>query len=262
MVVPCGKCLECLQRKRSDWTIRISHEEKICKCSAFITLTYDEFNVPVTENGNLTLKKSDLQDYFKRVLYFSKKGSRKFPDGYLKKYRKFDKPLVQFSCGEYGSHTDRPHYHSAVFNVDPDILSDCWSVYEDKKGNVQIGEVNPASIHYLTKYIVNPETYEDYLDKQKPFRLMSKGLGHGFADVIGNYCHANQSTVIARPGGNKSVLPRYLVDKIFSKGEKYSIAEKAIQEKLKQDPPDFDTQVKHREYLYLLAEKSSKSKKC
>ena len=33
----------------------------------FITLTYDTQFVPITENGYMTLKKSDLQKFFKRL---------------------------------------------------------------------------------------------------------------------------------------------------------------------------------------------------
>jgi len=241
MTVPCGKCLGCLQRKRADWTQRISYEEKICRSSAFVTLTYDDFSVPVTDNGNLTLSKKDLQKYCKRV---------------------YTPGMRFFAVGEYGSKTFRPHYHLAVFNSDVDRLYDKWAIRGERLGNVKMGEVNPASIHYLTKYLVNEDSYKDYLDAQKPFRLMSKGLGNGLQGDIRGYCINNMSNIVPVGGGNKSLLPRYISDKIFTKAQKFEIAEKAIQEMDKKRDQDFSILVKHRDYLTEIARKTSKSNKC
>jgi len=239
MSVPCGKCLGCLQRKRADWTQRIAYEEKKCKSSSFITLTYDEFHVPYTDNGNLTLKKSDLQKFFKRV---------RTPG------------LIFFAVGEYGSRTLRPHYHAAVFNSTPDRLYDAWSIYGDRLGDVQIGDVNPASIHYLTKYMVNDQ--EEILDALKPFRLMSKGLGKGLANELEHYCHNNKSNIVRAPGGQQIVLPRYIGDKIFSSAQRSEIARKAQENSDKNRETSFDVLVKHRDYMRMLAQQTSKSRKC
>lgn len=241
LTVPCGKCLECLQRQRADWSIRLAYEEKICKSSAFVTLTYDDFSIPVTDNGNNTLSKYDLQCYCKRI---------------------YNKGLRFFAVGEYGSHTFRPHYHLAVFNADPEKLVDKWSLYGNKKGNVKLGEINPASIHYLTKYLVNPENKMNFRDSQKPFRLMSKGLGNGYQDEIRDYCISNKSNVVILAGGNKGVLPRYIADKVFSKAEKFEIAEKAIQDQAKKRNECFEKIVDRHWYKLMLSEKTSKSNKC
>jgi len=249
-VVPCGKCLECLQRKRTDWSIRLAYEERNCKKAWFITLTYNDWNVPITANGNLTLDKKELQKYFKRVWMASRYRVEK----------QWCSDLKYFAVGEYGSDTERPHYHAAVFNVHEDILNDCWSLYGDKIGNVKFGQVEPASIHYLTKYIVNEETYSPHLDADKPFRIMSKGLGNGLQDVVGNYCVNLQSTVIAVNGGSKAVLPRYIVDKIFTKAQKFEIAENAIKAKDAKKQVDFYKEYEHRKYLMELAKQTSKSK--
>lgn len=242
MSVPCGKCLGCLQRKRSDWTLRIAYEEKNCISSCFVTLTYNEWSVPVTANGNLTLVKSDLQKYIKRI----------------------NRPGVRFfGVGEYGSDNSRPHYHACIFNADIEKIYNKWGRYEDKFGFVDLGEVNPASIHYITKYMVNEDAInKNYLDAQKPFRLMSKGLGKGLADDYREYCNNHQSNIVRLAGGQQAVIPRYIDNLIFSKAQKWTIAEKAISESQKKEITEFYRLAEHREYLTELARITSKSNKC
>ena len=62
LVVPCGKCYACRERKASDWAIRMYHEAQMHHASTFITLTYDNEHLP--ENG--TLKIEHFQKFMKR----------------------------------------------------------------------------------------------------------------------------------------------------------------------------------------------------
>lgn len=43
--VPCNKCPECLENRRTSWSIRIAEEAKDHIHSSFITLTYDDRNI-------------------------------------------------------------------------------------------------------------------------------------------------------------------------------------------------------------------------
>ena len=121
--VNCGKCVYCKKRRVNSWVFRMTEEEKVSFSSYFITLTYDNKNVPVTKNGFMTLNKKDVQDYMKRLRYFHEKKS--------------DKKLVYYFAGEYGPKTFRPHYHAIVFNVmDPELFGKAW-----QKGQVVVGNV-------------------------------------------------------------------------------------------------------------------------
>ena len=40
--VPCGKCAACMQRKRSEWSVRLQNELQYASSAAFITLTYSD----------------------------------------------------------------------------------------------------------------------------------------------------------------------------------------------------------------------------
>jgi len=65
--------------------------ESLChEDNAFITLTYDNENLP----ENATLVPKDLKDFQKRLRYHA------------------NIDLRFFSVGEYGEKTQRPHYHA------------------------------------------------------------------------------------------------------------------------------------------------------
>jgi len=96
LLVPCGKCMHCRVAKRREWSLRMLHELDEHEDSIFITLTYDEDNVP----ENMSLRKADLQKFFKRL--------RKALG---------DRTIKYFACGEYGDKTERLHYHSIIFGL-------------------------------------------------------------------------------------------------------------------------------------------------
>ena len=43
--VPCGRCLPCQKKRRSDWSLRLEHEYLADDSAFFITLTYDDHNL-------------------------------------------------------------------------------------------------------------------------------------------------------------------------------------------------------------------------
>ena len=42
LLLPCGKCHECLSKRAIDWATRVEHELTLSPESSFITLTYDD----------------------------------------------------------------------------------------------------------------------------------------------------------------------------------------------------------------------------
>ena len=67
VAVPCGKCPECVARRTSAWSFRLTKEGERAHSSAFITLTYDTDHIHITKNGFMGLCKRDLQLFFKRT---------------------------------------------------------------------------------------------------------------------------------------------------------------------------------------------------
>lgn len=226
--VPCGKCNFCLQSKRMDWSFRLSQELKRASTAKFVTMTYDEPNLPwkdyVDDSGEVhtvpTLNKSDVQLYQKRL-------RKAHSEAWQENGSFLSAPAVRYyTVGEYGTKTLRPHYHSILFNVHPEVLSRLPDIWQ--KGSVQVGTVTPASIHYVTKYVINRTM--DYGGREPPFSFMSKRPGIG-ADYLRTHTkwHRDDMRNFAQVNGVTTRLPRYYKDRIFNEDERASLAQEALE---------------------------------
>ncbi len=208
--VPCGKCLDCLRNKRNEWTFRVTEEQRTSKTSKFITLTYSDDKVPtIIDEGKTTLDKTDLQKFIKKLRYHN---SLIWPH-----------QVRYYAVGEYGTTTERPHYHLILFNVHQKVinkLNDIW-----KKGMADIKNANPATIRYVTKYLINKTG--DYDIREKPFAIMSKNpaIGYNYINRIGQYHAKTKNLYVTIPDGNKLPIPRYYKDKLFSRDERAKLTE-------------------------------------
>lgn len=200
--VPCGKCNFCLQAKRDDWSFRLRQELKACYYADFLTFTYDNEDAPV-RNGILQLEKRHVQLFTKKL-----RQEQKAVCVY---------PIRYYLVGEYGSETLRPHYHSITFNLHPQVRSRLESIWSH--GHVHYGDVTDASIHYVTKYVI--DRHGEYAGREPPFALMSRrpGLGHLYPDKMRNW-HTQELRPYAVQQGFKQRLPRYYADKIFDADQK------------------------------------------
>lgn len=141
-MIPCGKCEGCQINKANEWATRAILEAQNWPKNAFLTLTYNNDNLPKKR----TLVKADLQKFWKRL--------RKSED------------IRYLACGEYGPKTLRPHYHAIVFNYWPDdakqytknIVGDqLWTSEKLNKiwgkGYVIVGMVTYESAAYVARYV-------------------------------------------------------------------------------------------------------------
>lgn len=201
--VPCGRCPPCKTRKVQGWVFRLQQEDKRSFSSHFVTLTYDTHSVPISENGFKTLKKSDLQNFFKRLRLLCPTTEVKY-----------------YAVGEYGDEHKRPHYHAIIFNVlDTTRFQKAWTLDGKQIGNVHVGQVTNASIAYTLKYI-DKKGYERKFaadDRLKEFAVMSKKLGENYlTDSIKKYHNADLNrNYITLQDGHKIALPRYYRSKIY-----------------------------------------------
>ena len=203
MYVPCGKCISCRIARTREWTTRILHESSMYEDNCFVTLTYNDENLP--ENGSLS--KRALQLFIKRL-----------------RFELGDRRIKYYACGEYGDSTNRPHYHMCILNWNP--FTDKSSNSNSKKtGNYKssdkvsmlwpygfnvIGSLTADSIRYVAQYVQKKYTgklaEETYGDKEPPFQLCSLGMGK-------EYCLKNQDYFREKLGctihGKEVGLPRY-----------------------------------------------------
>jgi len=225
VTVPCGKCVNCMSNKRSEWTFRLEREEKASRSAFFLTLTYDELKVPYIADpisGEVwqTLNKAHLSAFIKKIRNYITRD---------KKALKIEgkPPKIRFyAIGEYGPTTKRPHYHVLLFNLNILHTSQLKKLWE--YGFIHIGAVNTASIHYVTKYFI---TYQnDYWQpRENPFTLMSQGIGKNY--MVNKTMHQKlKRTTVKNNSGIETKLPRYYKERMFSKVEREAITAKQITE--------------------------------
>lgn len=215
-VVPCGKCVVCLRRRAGGWMFRLTKEWEQSTSAYFVTLTYDDENIPTTTNDLQTLQKSDLQKFFKRLRHHTRRKIR------------------YYACGEYGSKTHRPHYHAIIFDLPVnwcrayDILVSAWTA-----GLIDLQRCSHGSIGYVTGYVIKgqKEDFTDYNtgeidDRQPEFSVMSKKLGANYLTPAKiNYHKRNLISTLPLGSGGILSMPRYYMDKIFDKEDKFKINE-------------------------------------
>lgn len=215
--VPCGKCGYCLQAKRSSWMFRVHYEMRVQQYPGyFLTLTYHPKYVRRVDGGRLSLRFRDIQLY-------------------LKKLRKAKYYCKYICVGEYGSETNRPHYHLLIWTDCPPVkLESIWFM-----GLVHFGTLSMASAMYTLKYIIQPKPPE-YQGVERPRAQFSKGIGLGYLTTAMYNYHTqdyDDPVMWSYVDGKKVSLPRYYRSKIFTKYQLKRHASKVYWEtiKLKRD---------------------------
>lgn len=224
--VPCGKCLYCLNTRRNEWSFRIFQELKHARSAWFITLTYDDHNIPLSNYYVQTLVKKDLQDWLKKVTMRHNRHEQKM----LRNPKSC--PVRYYAVGEYGTRTERPHYHAIIFNIDKAIIAKCLDSW--KHGFFQMGDVNSASIRYTTKYVINKKAEDQgHISKElrEPgFAIMSTRPPIGFQyNEAMNYHRSTWNLTVKNENGVMQPLPRIYRNKFFSQDELEYLKDELIQ---------------------------------
>jgi len=235
--VPCGRCPPCKMRRVNEWVFRLMQEEKCSLSAHFVTLTYDTQFVPISDNGFLTLRKSDFQHYMMRL-------------------RKLCYPatLKYYAVGEYGSQNKRPHFHAIIFNCpDTNYFFDAWKIDGKHLGTIHVGQVTNDSVAYTMKYIDKPtfRTQHSRDDRVPEFSLMSKGLGLCYlTDEVKKYHRSHIGDLyVTKLSGHKVSMPRIYRNRIFNQSEKeqqIGIVQSAILKYENIDREEYRTQYSDR----------------
>ncbi|QXP45033.1 replication initiator protein [Microvirus mar8] len=215
ITVACGKCLECVQQHSTEWAFRIADECKFHDKNCFITLTYNDDNLPC--DGSVSRREIQL---------------------FMKRLRKAVQPLQIrfFACGEYGKLKLRPHYHIIVFGWQPEDLF-FWQ--KDKKGNClyrspkleklwskgfsSVGDVTLDSAKYCAKYLQKFNDIPENL--AKPFVQMSNRPGIGFQAISPSSLTGDR--IYNR--GKSIKVPRYYLKKLAESHDLTSFIERRVQ---------------------------------
>jgi hypothetical protein len=240
VTLPCGQCLGCRLDRSRMWAVRCVKEADLHEENCFITLTYDDKNLP----EGRTLIKKDFQDFMKRLR--KKISPRK---------------VRYYMCGEYGSKFGRPHYHAILFGYNfPDLVPvERSNPYQSEqlysssilertwqKGFVSVGAVTLESAAYVARYIMKKITGEmedehywyfdrdtgEIYDRTPEYQACSRrpGIAHDWFLQFGSELYPDD--FITHKGKDKKIskikVPRYF-DKMFeliSPGEYEEVKQK------------------------------------
>lgn len=217
--IACGQCIGCKLEKSRQWAVRCLHESTLYEHNQYVTLTYNDENLP--SDGNLQLR--DFQNFMKRL-------------------RKKHKNVRYFHCGEYGDKTKRPHYHAILFNLHlPDKILLKTNQQGDKlytsqelltawqnKGHILIGDVTFQSAAYVARYITKKIGGKDalhhyneidlqtgeILKEQKPeYTTMSRrpGIASQWYEKFKTDVFPDDFVIV---NGKKVSTPKYYLDRL------------------------------------------------
>lgn len=216
IMLPCGQCIGCRLERSRDWACRMMHEASQYENNCFITLTYDDKNLP----HDLSLHMTHFQKFMKKL-----------------RFHNSDRRIKFFHCGEYGEATfengyiARPHYHAILFNYDfPDkelwkningnpvfiseSLSKRW-----KKGFSTIGTVTFESAAYVARYClkkINGDLAEDHYTRSHP-------LTGEILQVDPEYATMSRRPAIGKDWYSQFKGDLYPSDFIISRGNKVPV---------------------------------------
>lgn len=200
MIVDCGKCINCKQKKKREVAMRMVHESTNKKNAYFITLTYKTGEAPII-NKRLSISKEDARNYIKRIREQLRREKIN-EDGSFK----------YIFAGEYGGETNRPHYHMvATSNKEiAHILKKKW-----KKGEVNIQKViSVASIYYTAGYTEKKVGTQIKKDTENSFHKMSQGNGRDWL-FKNRDRFRNENQQFLRTGKGIIALPMYYKNKLL-----------------------------------------------
>lgn len=107
LTLACGQCHGCRLERSRAWAMRCVHETNLYKRNCFITLTYDDDNLPYRNQ----LTQRDFQLFMKRLRKHCEPTQIRFFMG--GEYGGTNPVTKRIDGGKY-----RPHYHAIIFNWD------------------------------------------------------------------------------------------------------------------------------------------------
>lgn len=239
---PCGQCQHCRYNNRRILTNRILCERELHADNSFLTLTYNDENLPDDfyhhETGELFAPLS-VNPYHH---YLFKHNLQK------KSQRKLGRSVRFFGVAEYGDQTERPHYHYALFGLPHcpygggrlvagrfqpcqcgicSHIQSCWP-----HGHIFLGKLEHDSAQYVAGYVTKKMTssrteyQRNFLQGRHPEFMRasrSPGIGAGYVDLLADhlrpYMPFTLDTIprVLQHGPKLLPLGRYMQDKLYEK---------------------------------------------
>lgn len=204
--LPCGQCIGCRAERSRQWALRCTHEAATHKKNCFITLTYDNKNLP--DDKGLDVEHWKL---------------------FIKRLRKKRGLLRYFHCGEYGEANLRPHYHACIFGLDfndkvflsstngntlyqSEELTETWG-----KGLCSVGALTYQSAAYVARYVMKKITGPQ---AKQHYERVDPRTGECW-EVRPDYVTMSRRPGIGKPWLEKFKSDVYPNDQVIHEGRKF-----------------------------------------
>lgn len=221
-MIPCKKCIGCKIDNAKQWGARIYLETKDTKNNIFLTLTYNNDNLPKNEKGIPSIKEKDWTTFINTL-------RKKFE-------RKGEKGIKYIVASEYGSKTARPHFHAIIMNInltdikktrikssktklpllESETINKIWN-----KGGAYFGTVTNESACYIAGYTIKGQqdtNYEELGINPQKIR-MSNGIGKKYFEKNKDEIYKNDNLIIKTKNGTKVIRPPKYYDRLLEKSQ-------------------------------------------
>lgn len=225
--VPCGKCVGCQIDYSHEWADRMCVELQDNPSAVFLTLTYNNLHLPLSDHGYPTLSKDDLQLFWKRL-------RKAFPE----------RRIRYFVAGEYGPKTYRPHYHAIVYGLGlsdfHDLLQHGYNELRQPyftsakleslwgNGFILFSDVNYKTCAYVARYVMKKHSKSSDFIKSRgilpEFNLSSRRPGIGLASAV-DYVTSGHTyfSLDGRDGVHQMMLPKSFIKHCKRNADKLGI---------------------------------------
>lgn len=241
--VPCNQCSGCRKRQSLEWALRCTHEVQMHRYNCYLTLTYDDNNLP----PNRSLRHSDYVAFMKATRNALSRGwiglradETLLPSALRLGGRNRQRlniaageygalphtPIKFYMAGEYGELYGRPHYHAILFGMDfPDMLYHGKSKAGEKiytsatlqrlwpHGYSSLGTATFASAAYISRYITKKRTGDG---NKKDYEILDMETGEIIKRAKEYNCMSRASG-IGKEWIHHYTSDVYTLDKVISK---------------------------------------------
>lgn len=247
LTIPCGQCIGCRIAYSREWACRMMLENEYSTASYFITLTYDDEHITkkkkkikpegylrsITQYPNMV----DFVDCDTGEMLEHMTLNKKDMEYFIKRLRKQYGPGIRYYyCGEYGSKTMRPHYHSIFFNLP---ISDLVFFKKSPDGKFNyflsptierlwpfgyhlITEVSFDTCAYVARYVTKKakglkREYYERLGILPEFSNSSRrpGIGRQWFEDHGAEAYKTYIITVSSPNGGLRLKPPRYYDNLY-----------------------------------------------
>lgn len=238
--IPCRHCWACKLSYSAEWATRIMYECALHpNTNFFITLTYDEYHLPIAEEVKVPEKiwNKETKTYDVKWHYGTNYGDENQNEGtvyepHIEKFlhdlrqyfnRKYKHTGIKsFYCAEYGTENHRPHYHLILMNCPLDPFQTYDSHYDENhkrhfkskqidrfwdKGIIDIASVEWSNAAYTARYCTKKlfdRDMESYANECKlpEYIRMSRNIGREWYEEHKDEIYYTDSIIMKTVKGN------------------------------------------------------------